>query len=201
MTSTYDAAKPTTGIDLLTVAAGALAEIQALFALNGVELPGRQYVAAGAPASIAWDCEQLVVCLAAVGWGRSVDATQLSPSFGKAASVGAMRHAVLAVQLVRAVPVVQDGAEAPVLPSAEDIQAAGEAAMVDAGLLSQALVNFVAFPNASIPPGGSVQAGAVQPIGPEGGLVGLEAALVITAGQLADPPIPTLPSGSPQWGS
>jgi hypothetical protein len=62
---------------------------------------------------------------------------------------------------------------------------AGQTYLVDAGLLSQALVNFVAFPNDVLPVGCNVQAGAVQPIGPEGGLVGLEGSLVMTAATLA----------------
>lgn len=202
MTRSYAASAPTTGIDLITVAQATLDAIVTFFSSNGVELPPRQYVSAGAPATIAWDCEQLVVCLAEIGWGRSKDATQLSPSFGKQASVNAMRHATFAVQLVRCVPTVADGAEAPVLPSAEEIQASGEQSMVDAGLLSQALVNFVSFPNAAIPPGCNVQAGAVSPIGPEGGLVGLEAALVMTAANLAAypdelPPNLVIRNGSP----
>lgn len=188
MTRSYVSSAPTSGIELLSFAQGALAAVQAFFAANGVALPERQYIAAGSPQSVAWDCEQLVVILAEVGWGRSKDATQLSPSFGKQASVNAMRHATFAFQLVRCVPVITDGAEAPQLPSVQDIQDAGEQSLVDAGLLSQALVNFVSFPNATVPAGCNVQAGAVSPIGPEGGLVGLEASLVMTVAALAPTP-------------
>lgn len=187
-TRTYDESAPTTGIELIAVAQGILAAVVAYFTANGVPLPDRQYVAAGSPQVIAWDCSQLVVCLADIGWGRSVDATQLSPSFGKVASINAMRHATFAVQLVRPVPVVQDGAEAPLLPSIQAMADAGQAYLVDAGLLSQALVNFVSFPNTVLPVGCNVQAGAVQPIGPEGGLVGLEGSLVMTAANLAAVP-------------
>lgn len=194
MTRTYASQKPTTGIDILTIAKGALAEIQTFYALNGVDLPERQAIVAGEPTVVAWDCEQLIVAMASIGWGRSVDATQLSPQFGKAASVDAMRHAEINIQLVRKTPTITDGGQ---LPPAAALEAAGEQYLVDAGMLSQALVNFVAFPNDVIPPGCNVQAGAVQPVGPLGDLVGLSVGLIITAGMLAAPPIPTIPSGHP----
>jgi hypothetical protein len=187
-TRTYEDSAPTTGIELIAVAQGILAAVVNYFTANGVPLPDRQYIAAGSPQVIAWDCEQLVVSLADIGWGRSVDATQLSPSFGKQAGINAMRHATFAIQLVRATPVVQDGAEAPILPSVQAMADAGQTFLVDAGLLSQALVNFVAFPNGVLPIGCNVQAGAIQPIGPEGGLVGLEGSLVMTAATLASVP-------------
>lgn len=181
----YEDAKPTTGLDLSTVPNALLIAVVDYFTANGVELPERRYVTAGDPNLVAWDCEQLVICLADLGWGRATDATQLSPSFGKSASVNAMRHATYAVILVRCTPHIGDDAQPP---SAEVLNAAGVGLMADAGLLSQALVNFVAFRNAAVPPGVSVQAGAVQMIGPFGGLVGCTGGLMITAGQLTDGP-------------
>lgn len=182
MSTLYDESEPTTGLDLWTVANGLLAYIVTFFSANGVNLPARQYVTAGDAATVAWDCEQLVVCLADIGWGRSMDATQLSPTFGKAASVNAMRHATYAIELIRKAPTVGESGD---IPSVQQMNDAGMQSLIDAGLLSQALVNFVAFRNATLPVGGSVQAGAVQPIGPEGGLVGLSGALVMTIGELS----------------
>jgi hypothetical protein len=185
VSSPYEAAKPTTGLDLTTIADATLAAVVAFFATAGVDLPTRQYVTVGDPSEVAWDCEQLVVCLADVGWGRSADATQLSPKFGKEASVNAMRHATYAVSLVRAAPTITDQGE---LPTADALAASGHALLTDAGLLSQCLVNFVAFRNDALPQGGSAQAGAVQAAGPQGGLVALTGGLILTAGQLTDPP-------------
>lgn len=191
--SAYSDAEPTYGLDLWSVPNALLAAVVAAFQANGVPLPERQYVTAGDAATVAWDCAQLVVCLADIGWGRSMDATQLSPTFGKASSVNAMRHATYAIELIRPAPVISDAGQ---LPSVADMAAAGQALLVDAGLLSQTLVNFVAFGNPAIPLGCNVQAGAVQPIGPEGGLVGLSGALVMTLGVTNDAPAGNaLPAG------
>lgn len=181
MSSAYEAAKPTTALDLSSLPQAILVAVQDYFAANGVDLPGHQYVTAGDPNQVAWDCEQLVVCLADLGWGRATDATQLSPSFGKTASVNAMRHATYAVILTRCVPTIADGGD---VPGVDELTRSGLATMTDAGLLSQCLVNFVAFHNAAMSIGANVQAGAVQMIGPSGGLVGCTGALISTAGEL-----------------
>jgi MYXO-CTERM domain-containing protein len=196
-TRTYEDSKPTTGIDILTVAQALLTAVQTFYAQNGVELPARQAIVAGEPSVVAWDCEQLIVSVASIGWGRSVDATQLSPTFGKAASVNAMRHVEINVALVRCTPTIKDGGASPILPSLDELNAAGEQYLIDYGMLSQCLVNFVAFHNPAIPPGCNCQAGAVQPAGPEGGLVALSVGLIITAASLLPEPIPTIPSGHP----
>lgn len=182
---TYASSAPTTGLDLHTVAKALLSAMGDYFAANGVDLPDRQYITTGDPAIVAWDCEQLTVCLANIEWGRSRDATQFSPTFGKAASINAMRHAIYAVTLVRSFPIITDNGG---LPSTEVLNQAGLASMLDAGLMSQALVNFVAFGNPAIPIGCSIQAGSVQPLGPEGGLVGLQGSLVMTVGVVTDVP-------------
>jgi hypothetical protein len=203
VTTAYEAGKPTTGLDLTTVPQALLAAINTYFATNGVQLPDRQMVTAADPTLVAWDCPQVVVTLADVGWGRSPDATQLSPSFGKQASVNAMRHVTYAALITRPYPTIGDDAE---LPSVDAIEQAGAVTALDMGLLSQCLVNFVAFHNPALPIGGSAQAGAVQVIGPEGGLIGCQGALIVTAGALLPTPttgeIPshlahTLRNGSP----
>ncbi|HEY2101512.1 MAG TPA: hypothetical protein VGH72_33950 [Pseudonocardia sp.] len=193
----YEDAKPTTGIDLATVANALLSDTVAFFAQNGIQLPKRQYVGAGSPADIAWDCEQLVVALASVGWGRSVDATQLSPSFGKVASVNAMRHAEISIALVRKTPVISGRG---VVPTPDELNKAGQQFLLDAGTLSQAMVNFVSFENPAIPDGCNVQAGSVQPFGPEGGYVSMSGGLILTVASLLPDPMPTIPpmpSGHP----
>jgi hypothetical protein len=179
-------APPSGGVDLLTIPKAFLAYVVAYLEQSGVTVPDRRYVGGGTPQDVAWDCEQVTITLAEVGWGRSRDATQLSPAFGKQASVDAMRHATYALTLVRCYPTIGDRGE---LPTLDDLEAAGEQQMIDAGLLSQAGVNFVAFPNDAVPPGASVQAGAVQPVGPAGGFLGLELALTATVATL-NPPAP-----------
>jgi hypothetical protein len=201
---TYESSAPTTGLELHTVAKALLVAVGNYFAANGVNLPTRQYITTGDPAIVAWDCEQLTVCLANIEWGRSRDATQFSPTFGKAASINAMRHAIYAITLVRCCPTIDDTGT---LPSAQALDDAGLASMLDAGLMSQALVNFVAFANPAIPVGCNIQAGSVQPLGPEGGLVGLQGSLIMTAGVVTAlpagdllPPGFAIRNGSPDGG-
>lgn len=184
MSFPYAYEPPSGGIDLLTIPKAFLAYVAAYMEQSGVAIPTRRYVGGGTPADVPWDCEQITCTLAEVGWGRSRDATQLSPAFGKQASVDAMRHATYALTLVRCYPTIDDRGR---LPTIEALEAAGEQQMIDAGLLSQAGVNFVAFPNEAIPPGSNVQAGAVQPIGPSGGFLGLELALTLTMSSLMPP--------------
>lgn len=186
MSTPYAYLAPSGGIDLLTVPKAFLAYVVAYFEQAGVAVPDRRYVGGGLPANVAWDCEQITCTLSEVGWGRSKDATQLSPTFGRAASVNAMRHANYALTLVRCYPVMGDRGE---LPTNDELETAGEQQMIDAGLLSQAGVNFVAFPNSAIPRGANIQAGAVMPIGPAGGFLGLELALTVSVSEL-NPPAP-----------
>jgi hypothetical protein len=187
MTQTYpyEYAAPSGGVDMLTVPTALLAYVNAYFAQAGVALPTNQYFAAGDRTNVPWDCEQVVVTMDGISWGRSKDATQLSSSFGKESSVNAMRHADYTIEIVRCHPTL-DNQDGQPLPSAE-YEAAAVANWIDAGLLSQALINFVAFPNSALPPGGSTQAGAVGVLGPAGGFVGVNASLTMTLAQLAPP--------------
>lgn len=145
------------------------------------ELPDRRYVAPGNPQLIAWDCEQLVVALTGVGWGASPEAAAGSVKPGTQMSVQGVRHAVFSIQLVRCTPVSKD-TRTP-WPPPEEIQAAGVAFMKDAGVLSQALVTLVAELRQSLAldRSGSVEAGALTSLGPEGGHHGMEATLAITS--------------------
>lgn len=149
----------------------------------GAPLPDRQYVAPGEPRATAWDCEQLTVSLGGVGWGPAIDAGPTSPRSGTPASVASVRHAVLYVQLVRCMPT---SGKQNVSPTVAALQAAGEQFMRDAGLLSQALVSWASTVRTLLPqmPTESVQVGVIEPVGPSGGFVGLEASAIVTAAQL-----------------
>lgn len=147
----------------------------------GSTLPERRAVVAGDPRGIAWDCEQLTVTLAGVGWGPAVDTTVLSPQTAAQTSVMALRHVVLAVTLVRCTPAPgRDGQP----PSIQALEAAGLQFMRDAGLLSQALVELCSKLKDGLPREARAQPGIVDPVGPEGGFHGLETSLAITAGAL-----------------
>jgi hypothetical protein len=178
--------EPTTGLDLETIGAGLLADVQAYFAANNVDLPDRHYLAPGAPGLIAWDCEQLVVSLASVSWGINEDALQPVPQIGDGAGTFEVRHAQWSVQLVRCTPVSDEGGQPP---PAVDIQTAGELSLLDAGMLSQCLVNFATFPanHTWLPAGALAKAGGVVTLGPSGGFSGHEGTFTVTVTELASP--------------
>jgi hypothetical protein len=175
--------EPSTGLELLSIGAGILADVRGFYAGNNVDLPERYYLAPGAPGLIAWDCEQLVVSLASITWGINEDAIQPVPQIG-GAGVFEIRHAQWSVQLVRCTPGMGDDG---VPPAPATIQAAGEAFLTDAGMLSQCLVNLAAFPagHTWMPVGALAKAGNVVALGPSGQFHGFEGTLSITVTELA----------------
>lgn len=154
------------------------------FEAAGVALPTRQYIAAGDPNQVAWDCEQFVVSLGGIGWGPAPDVNVLSPQLNAQASAVSLRHIVITFQIVRCTPGPGARGQAPD-PAA--IHANGIQSFRDAGLLSQALVTactrvrtVLGVPANS----GLVQSGAVDPAGPEGQYVGVTSTVAITAAEL-----------------
>lgn len=175
------------GLDVATTATDLLAHVVASFAAAAPgtvkELPTRRAVLAGDPRQVAWDCEQLTVCLEGIGVGQAVDASAAAPSprMGSPISATALRHAVFAVSLVRCTPAPgNDGSP----PSDTALNEAGLVYMRDCGMLSQALVTFVGILRDKLPDTGSVQVGAVTPYGPAGGYHSADVALAITVPEL-----------------
>jgi hypothetical protein len=164
------------GIEVDQLAQVLLAHTVVHFDAAGVELPEHRVVTAGAP---AWDCEQLTVTLVGVGWGQAPDSATESARPGSPVSVYAVRHALYAVSLVRCVPLPN-----PDPPSMAELNAAGLRFMRDAGLLSQALVEVGSGLRNQLGPAGSVQAGMIEPIGPEGGFVGMDGQFIVTSATL-----------------
>jgi hypothetical protein len=173
------------GLAITAVAESLLAAVVAHWAAasDAVPLPPRRLILAGDPRSVAWDCEQLTVTLQGVGWGQALDASSLSPRAGTPASVMSLRHAVLVVSLVRCAAEA-DPRSASGMPTDAALHADGLRYMRDAGLLSQAMVAYTAKILPGLPDEASVQAGAIEPRGPEGAFHGLETTLAVTAGQL-----------------
>lgn len=169
------------GIDLPTLAQRIFDGIRDHFAEAGVDLPERQYIAPGGPRDVAWDCPQFTVALGGIGWGQAIDASQPSPRAGLPMSVAAMRHAVFAIQIVRCTPVAPPRQS---FPSVAELHAAGNEFLRDAGLLSQALVTLVAQLRQSLSRESLAQAGAVEPIGPDGGFHAVESTIMITSADL-----------------
>ena len=129
----------------------------------------------------------LVVTLTGIGVGQAAGVNAAAQRAGNPLSGAGMRHAVLAVQLVLCVPESVDG-EKP--PPARDVTAAGHRFLAAAGLLSQALVEACTRVRALTDPAGSgfaglVTAGAVETLGPTGGMAAVEGTIQVTAGGLA----------------
>jgi hypothetical protein len=171
------------GLDITTEAAALLDATVDHFQQAAVALPERQHLVAGDPRQFAWDCEQLTVSMQGIGWGPATSAAPQSPRTGAPASVSSVRHVVLAVTLVRCTPQMTDDSE-PAPPSAEELDAAGRAFMRDAGLLSQAIARYVSDATRRLDRVASVEAGVVEPLGPNATHHGLEGTLAITIGKL-----------------
>lgn len=160
-----------------------LAAIEEHFAQAGAgsALPERRAVMPGEPRGVAWDCEQLAITIVGVGWGQALDASSPSPQTAGQTAVMALRHVVYAATLVRCTPApFNDGSP----PDMTALAAAGAQFFRDAGLLSQALVEFASKLRQGLPREARVQPGAVEPIGPSGGFHGLEGTMAITAAAL-----------------
>lgn len=167
-------------INTASLAGKLLAAVEEHFAGTDNPLPDRRGVVPGESRTIAWDCEQLTVSLDGIGWGQAIDATPTSPQAGGPASVSALRHAVFSIQLVRCTPTRRDGKT----PEMDQLNAAGMVFMRDAGMLSQAVVEFVTQLRQGLDPTVRVQAGVIEAIGPSGGYHGLACALIVTASRL-----------------
>lgn len=173
------------GLAITDLAESLLASVVAHWAAqaDAPPLPARRLVLAGDPRTVSWDCEQLTVTLQGVGWGQALDASSLSPRAGAPASVMSLRHAILVVTLVRCIA-QPDPRSNTGMPTEAALYEDGVRFMRDAGLLSQALVEYASKISPGLPLESSVQAGAIEPIGPSGNYTGLEATLAVTAGQL-----------------
>ena len=138
-------------------------------------LPARQIIAPGDIRLTAWDCA--LVQLSLVGVDLDVPQQQpITPGRLKATSV---RHIALNVQIIRCVPTVDSKGAAP---SAAKVTAAGLQALRDAGLLSQAMFEWVTRAVSPDSPMGILSAGvgSILPVGPQGGFAGVEGAVVVT---------------------
>lgn len=145
-------------------------------------LPTRRIIAPGDPQTVAWDCEQLIVSLAGVGFGPAVDAAPApSPRAGLPLAAQALRHAVIAIDLVRCTPSGDNNGNPP---AADAINTSGLIFMRDCGMLSQAVVTFAGILRSRLPDTSSVQCGVVAPFGPSGGFHAAEVTIAITVAEL-----------------
>jgi hypothetical protein len=138
-------------------------------------LPARQVVSGGDIRLVAWDCEQMSVSLT----GIDIDVPQQQPVTPGRLVATSLRHVALTVQIVRCT--AQMDADGQV--DHAEITTRGLQAMRDAGLLSQALFEWT---TRAIEPDGpmgilAASTGAVIPVGPQGGLMGVEGQAVVSA--------------------
>lgn len=156
-------------------------------ATDTAPLPTRQVIAAGDIRLTAWDCEQLVLTLT----GVDIDVPQDNPITPGMLKATSMRHVALNVQLIRCAAMPTGSGNSLKLPTPERITEVGTQSLRDAGLLSQAMFEWVTrlMPDASGPMGmlaagpmGVLAAGvgSILPVGPQGGYVGVEGAVVVT---------------------
>lgn len=176
---------PGQGIAVRALANGILDAVVSHWGGVAAPLPDRRYVAFGDPASVPWDCEQLVISLAGVGFGPAQDAAPpVTPRAGTPASIMSVRHAVFNIALVRCIPGPTGRNATP--PTVAVLQEAGDRFMTDAGMLSQALVRWGARLFKALPNDGasSVQLGVIEPGEASGGHVALTGAAIVTCAAL-----------------
>lgn len=166
-------------IALGDVAQALLDTLIAAAADEGIDLPERRFVTAGAAGGEAWDGEQVTVGLQQL---VPANASKLGVVTGQGTqtSRGAlpMTAAALRIEIVRCHPTMGDDGSPPL---AEDEQAAGVAALRDAALLHELRNRAIA--DAALTGGepGDILPGPITPAGPEGGLAGMSLLLTVTA--------------------
>lgn len=173
------------GLDVGELAIEILTGVEEYFAAVGVDLPTRRFVSAGDTGTIAWDCEQLTVCMVGIGYGANEDQNSLSGKVRAQLSTR-IRSVIFSVVLVRCITSKPERNER--WPSVIALHDDGVRFMKDVGHMSQAILQLATRRNGRInvmaDGDGYAQAGAVTPLGPEGGYVGLDAAFQVTVGTL-----------------
>lgn len=142
-------------------------------------LPDRQYIAAGSPQGVPWDCEQFTVAVASLPQQpvtlTGPGATGVSTRVGRQAQHGQyIRSLSVVVELVRSHPAA-DG-EDP-LPVAE-LHEAGLRQADDLAYLSDALVALLADPESAFRYAGCAL-GPAAPGGVEGGYASVTASFAV----------------------
>lgn len=150
--------------------------VQAYSVAAGTEpLPARQVICGGDIRLTSWDCEQFTVNLA----GIDIDIPQQAPVTAGRLKATSLRHVAFTIQIVRCTATMD--AKGHVKPA--EITARGLQSLKDAGLLSQALLEWTTRAVSTDGPMGILAAstGAVIPVGPQGGLMGVEGQVVVSA--------------------
>lgn len=144
--------------------------LAALVTEFGSTVPARVYISHGIGA--AWDCSHLAVCLQQClpGTSDGSGSAQGLPSHGSG-SMQIVRGSFQA-RILRCVPTVDDDGA---LPAAEAIQAASVGLLDDLGMLLAGIYRFL-----KDSPNGVATVGAVESLGPDGGLAGYATTVVMS---------------------
>lgn len=142
-------------------------------------LPARQVISGGDIRLVAWDCDQFTVSLT----GIDIDVPAQTPTTPGMLKATALRHVALTVQVIRCAATPTGSGPNMKPPTQEMITAVGLQTMRDAGLVSQALFEWATRAVSPDGPMGILTAGvgAIIPVGPQGGLIGVEGQVVVTA--------------------
>jgi hypothetical protein len=173
-----------TGLRVDTLAQSLLDTINDHFAAGPTAnaLPARQYVAAGDPNDVAWDAEQLTVCLQGIAWGVAEESYPQNVQVGANAMALVTRHAVYEIELLRCLPTtgLKNG-----VPDLAALNEFGLSYLRDCGLMSQATVAFAAELRHGLAVGAIVRPGIVTTKGPQGGYVAVNCPFYISAMDLS----------------
>jgi hypothetical protein len=151
-------------MSLTSVCDELLSDVISYFGMVGVDLPARQYVAAGVP---AWDCELLAVYVVGLAPGDLAGLTTGDISFQDGISYG-LRNATIAITIVRCAPKPHVAGSKVTPPTVAEEEAAADALHLDADTIDAAVLSSSLTGCQMIAPV------SWNPIGPQGGFVGGE---------------------------
>lgn len=162
----------TKALDPSRVAARLLAAVEARYARTGLVLPERRYLLAGNAAGAAWDDAHVSVSLNSLQPGTTPGAELTDgPSSHQGRTV--MLRGIYEIRILRCWPALGEDGEAP---DAEEITAASEEAMRDAGEILQSVYEFAEADRSNA----TMKIGEVQPLGPLGALAGYSIVVTIS---------------------
>lgn len=177
---------PTRGPDLLTWAQQVIPAMELFFANNNVALPARRRIVPGQLQLDAWDCEQVSVGFSGIAdtGARGQGVTTQAPRVGTPFSAMKVRQASYGIQIVRCIGPCNSWTTT----DTDATGAAGEQQLIDISLLSQFLVNLASSPPSWHPEGVNADAGAITPIGPDGGYYAIEGDMTFSVMNLSAAP-------------
>lgn len=160
--------------DLLTWAQGVIPALVTYFGNHNVDLPKRRRIVPGQLQLDSWDCEQVSVGFAGITDPARQGTTSGAPRTGTPFSALKRRQVAYGIQIVRCVGDCNNVFST----DTDSYGEVGEQMLREAALLSQFMVDMASSPPEWHPKEIGVDAGDVTPLGPEGNMYALEAAVI-----------------------